>query len=77
MLKCLKKDTTNIFRHSKPTSKVQRMYLACKKLKISRKLSTDWLKSKEQSMSVFGRWNARNNVRVMFLEVKLHEVRSG
>ena len=39
--------------------------------------SNEWLKSKkENSIDVFGRSNARNNVRGMCLEVEIYELRS-
>ena len=49
MLKSLKKDTTDVFRRYKSTSKVRRMYLEFKKLKISGEWETKWLKTKKQS----------------------------
>ena len=57
---------------------MRRKYLTFKNFEVTHNLGTEWLEIKKQVATVvFRSSNATNHVRVMFLEVKLHKVRSG
>ena len=76
MLKSLRKVNNGILWPSKQTSKVYHLYAAFKNLKIRLKEGNEWLQSKKESIAdVFGGSNAGTNVRVICLEVEMHESR--
>ena len=78
MSKCLKKCTNEAFRRSKPKASYSVCISSLKNSKSVVNEGTECIKTQNPSMTdVFRDWIARNNVGVMSLEVKLHELRSG